>query len=255
MLSLGSLHPPPVFDTPNTPRPPKNTRKSPQPGVVAAAGSRRAAKHAPPAEPEPTPRYPLPSAYLPPPQQPATKRDLRTLYWVLCAMLGVGFAVWARWSRERTTPSETARIAAADANPTLGATAGNEASIPAEKAGEKGASKGTTNGAPDAANPSNEAPKADERSKPDDAPEDLPLRESDEVKKGQGMLEIVAGKSDTILLDGKMIGSGPVLAVAVRARKEPYEITVRSRTEEKTRSIVLKEGRLTRLRLAPPWQR
>jgi hypothetical protein len=52
-----------------------------------------------------------------------------------------------------------------------------------------------------------------------------------------------------------MIGSGPVLAVAIRARKEPYEITVRSRTEEKTRSIVLKEGRLTRLRLAPPWQR
>jgi hypothetical protein len=252
MLSLGSLHPPPVFDTPNTPRPPKNVRKSPQPSAVAAAGSRRGPKHAQPHEPEPTPRYPLPSAYLPPQQPPTAKRDPRTLYWVLCAMLGVGFAVWARWSRERATPSETALLAAADANTTPTASPGNDPSISAEKAGEKGASKASTGGA---TNPSDEAVKADERSKLDDAPEDLPLRESDEVKKGQGMLEIVAGKSDTILLDGKMIGSGPVLAVAIRARKEPYEITVRSRTEEKTRSIVLKEGRLTRLRLAPPWQR
>ena len=91
----------------------------------------------------------------------------------------------------------------------------------------------------------------------DPTPEDLPLRDGDKdrVKKGQGMLEIVAGKSDTVYIDGKPMGSGPVIDAPLKAKTEPYEVKVKLRGEERVRFVSVKEGRLTRVRVAPPWSR
>ena len=84
-------------------------------------------------------------------------------------------------------------------------------------------------------------------------PEELPLRESDKLKKGQGLLEIVAGKSDTVYIDGKPVGSGPTVSVPLKARK--YEVRVKTRGDERTRFVEVKENKLVRVRIAPPWQR
>ncbi len=69
------------------------------------------------------------------------------------------------------------------------------------------------------------------------------------------MLEVVAGKSDTIYIDGKPMGSGPVQSEALKARNDPYEVKVKLRGEERVRFVNVKEGRLTRIRVAPPWSR
>jgi hypothetical protein len=69
------------------------------------------------------------------------------------------------------------------------------------------------------------------------------------------MLEVVAGTSDTIWIDGTLVGNGPIVKRALAPKKEPYEIRVRLRGDERVRFVLVKEGRLTRLRIAPPWSR
>ncbi len=232
MLTLGSLHPPPVAELEPVPTPkPKNIKKSPAPAPVAEKESSK----------DQTPKFPLPSAYLPY-AQPEKKRDHKTLYWIAFALVGVGFALWARYSREKSIASESAVIAEM-AKPADG-------QAPAPEAAAAGPED------PAAASEPQAGPGDASRAKTDDtAPEDLPLREGERLKKGHGLLEIVSGKSDTIYVDGKPMGSGPVLSTPMRARKEPYEIKVKTRGEERTRFVTVKDQRLVRLRMAPPWQR
>jgi hypothetical protein len=86
-------------------------------------------------------------------------------------------------------------------------------------------------------------------------PQEGPLRADDKVPPGQGMLEVVAGTSDTIWIDGTLVGNGPIVKRALAPRKDPYEIRVRLRGEDRVRFAVVRESRLTRLRVAPPWSR
>ncbi|MDI1452118.1 response regulator, partial [Polyangium sp. 6x1] len=86
-------------------------------------------------------------------------------------------------------------------------------------------------------------------------PQDLPLRAEDKVPAGQGLLEVVAGPSDSIYVDGQLAGNGPIVQSKLAPKKDPYEIRVRLRGEERVRFALVKEGRLTRLRIAPPWSR
>jgi MFS family permease len=86
-------------------------------------------------------------------------------------------------------------------------------------------------------------------------PVDGPLRADDKVPPGQGMLEVVAGTSDSIFIDGTLVGNGPIVKRALAPKKEPYEIRVKLRGEERVRFVLVKEARLTRLRIAPPWSR
>jgi CheY-like chemotaxis protein/HPt (histidine-containing phosphotransfer) domain-containing protein len=246
MLTLGSLHPPPVVPEAKKPAP-KNTRKTPLPAAVEAKRS----------SDELTPlsslarRLPLPSAYMPNAQPP--KRDYRALYWVLFALVGVGFAAWARWSRERTVRSETEMMrdtqnlsAPASGQPEVqtsegaGASAVNLEDGPSNDAKSEGAA---------AQDPGSSKPSSDVTA------EDLPLRDGQKLKKGHGLLEVIAAKSDTIYLDGKPIGSGPILSTPLRARTEPYEVKVKTQGQERTRFVTIADGRLARVRANPPWQR
>lgn len=246
MLTLGSLHPPPVAPEPKKPAP-KNTRKTPTPAPVEAKRS----------SDELTPlsslarRLPLPSAYMPHAQPP--KRDYRALYWVLFALVGVGFAAWARWSRERTVRSETEMMR--DTQSLSAPAAGQAEALPNEGAGAVPASL--------EGDPSLEAkseavdPQAKGAPKPSSevTAEDLPLRDGQKLKKGHGLLEVIAAKSDTVYLDGKAIGSGPMVSTPLRARPEPYEVKVKTQGEERTRFVTIADGRLARVRANPPWQR
>lgn len=236
MLTLGSLHPPPVTEhqphSPPTPRP-KNVKKSPPPPPVTTKESRD--------KNDLTPRFPLPSAFLSHASAPK-KKDHKTAYWIAFALVGVVFAVWARWSRDRSVPSEADAIAETE----------KHGEVQLADAAPTGSAAG------DATEPLDTAdPKADaEKEKQDESPiEELPLRDGDRVKKGQGLLEVVAGKSDTVYIDGKSIGSGPVVTLPLKVRKDAYEVKLKSRGQEKTRYVTMKEGKMMRLRLAPPWQR
>jgi hypothetical protein len=69
------------------------------------------------------------------------------------------------------------------------------------------------------------------------------------------MLEIIAGTKDGIFVDHRLIGDGPLQKLTLAARKEPYEVRVRLRGEERVRLVSVRAGRLARLRVAPPWSR
>lgn len=234
MLSLGSLHPPPVLEERKrevTPAP-KHTRKERTP-TPTPINTRKRTHHT---DRELTPsspfvdrrRIPLPSSYY----IPAPKKDKKALLWIAFAACGIAFALWARWSRERTRVSED--VLTANVIPAA------EATPPAPAGTEQPAA-------------ATEAPAALPAGR--DEPEVLPVRDSEKLKKGQGMLEVVAGKSDTIFIDGKPMGSGPLVSVALKAKDDPYEIKVRLRDEDRVRRVAVKEGKLTRVRVAPPWSR
>jgi hypothetical protein len=185
------------------------------------------------------PRVPLPSAYLPP--MAPYKRDYKAVYWILVTLVGVGFALWARAAREASRPSEAALFAETDRAREASQTPG-DATPPSSEPSES-----------EGADPTKSEPSLGRTADPQ--PEELPLRTTDKVKKGHGVLEIVAGKSDTIFVDGKPIGSGPLASVQLKAKKDPYEVRIKTRGEERSRFVQVKEERLVRVRLAPPWQR
>jgi DNA-binding response OmpR family regulator len=230
MLTLGSLHPPPVHDLPKEETPkPKNTKRTPSPAPVKVKER----------DGEREPRVPLPSAYLPP--MAPYKRDYKAVYWILFTLVGVGFALWARAAREASRPSEAALFAETDRAREASQTPG-DATPPSSEPSES-----------EGADPTKSEPSLGRTADPQ--PEELPLRTTDKVKKGHGVLEIVAGKSDTIFVDGKPIGSGPLASVQLKAKKDPYEVRIKTRGEERSRFVQVKEERLVRVRLAPPWQR
>lgn len=233
MLTLGSLHPPEVAELPRelTPKP-KSTKKSPAPAEVKERAREERTKES---REEASPRVPLPSAYLPP--APPFKRDYKAVWWVALACAGLGFAFWARSSRESTRAAEEAILA----------------QPPLPHAQTDGAAPEEASDEPTLDNASKSEPSLGRTADPQ--PEELPLRASDKVKKGHGLLEIVAGKSDTIFVDGKPIGSGPNASVQLKAKSEPYEVRIKTHGEERSRFVQVKEDKLVRVRLAPPWQR
>ena len=158
--------------------------------------------------------------------------------WALFAVAGIVFAVGARLSHDR----ELARAVPAAPVP------------PAEAR------------APEAAPRRPPPPRPRRRLRPSSRetasskvdpilPQEGPLRADDQVPPGQGMLEVVAGTSDTIFIDGTQVGNGPIVKRALAPRKEPYEMRVKLRGEERVRFVLVRENRLTRLRIAPPWSR
>jgi hypothetical protein len=235
LTSLGSLTPPPV--SPDVLGSLVRPAPSAEPERAARPAARRPNEDLEP-EPEPTPSrppraraVPRPSAYMPS-APPAPTRDRRGTYlWVAFAASACAFAFAMRWNRQQqdalpppampgvTAPAEVA--ATTTAAPTGAATA-----APSAEAGDERIST-----------------------------EELALRAEDKVGDGEGMLEVVAGSSDSIYVDGKVIGSGPVQKVAVAARAKPYEVRVKLRGEERVRFVAVKEGKLVRVRAAPPWSR
>jgi CheY-like chemotaxis protein len=155
--------------------------------------------------------------------------------WALFAVAGIVFAVGARLSHDR-------EMAHAVPVPPAEARAPEAAPPP-----------------PPAAAPAPPPPadlKGDGDSKADPIlPQEGPLRPEDQVPPGQGMLEVVAGTSDTIFIDGTQVGTGPIVKRALAPRKDPYEVRVKLRGEDRVRFVLVRENRLTRLRIAPPWSR
>jgi hypothetical protein len=179
-------------------------------------------------ETEPTPigrRVPRPSAYAPSTRTEPV-RDHRMMMWILFAVAGIAFAVAARWARDRdiTPAAPPAPTPVAAAEPTVTAAA------PAVEP-EPTASPDTSSA------------------------QDLPLPAGAKVPQGQGLLEVIAGNGNTILVDGSQVGLGPVVKLPLAPRKDPYEVRIKLRGEDQVRFVLVKEGRLTRLRVAPPWSR
>jgi hypothetical protein len=90
-----------------------------------------------------------------------------------------------------------------------------------------------------------------------DPPIELPLTDDEAaaLKTGQGLAEIVAGRDHEVSVDGKVVGRGPVVKVALDARQEPYEVRVKMEGEERVRYLTMQPAKRLRLRVAPPWSR
>ena len=227
LLSLGSLTPPPVMPTSRAIEP-----RAPQLPVIIQPNEespsrvvRRPSDFAPHGAAAESPA--------PPKKEPVIHN--RSL-WALFAVAGIVFAVGARLSRDHQVIPEPVPPPAAEA-PKPVDPAAVEAPRPAETA------------AP-------EAPRGPGESKINPIlPTESPLRDTDQVPPGQGMLEITAGTSDTIFIDGQQVGNGPLIKRALAPRKEPYEIRVKLRGEERVRFVLIKEARLSKVRISPPWSR
>jgi hypothetical protein len=223
-----------------------------EPARAAPTGSLEPSGPAGAAEPEPvTPvggaqgpaNVPLPSAYVPsrrkgrPPR--GKSRRSRLLLPVLFGVAGIALAVGARWVRERQ-PSQNVPAAV---EPATRAEPGLTPApvLPAPEPGP-GASAGAESSSPPQASQS-------------ELPVELALTPEDGVPKGEGLLEVVAGKNDEVFVNGKLIGKGPVVKVTLKAVPDPYEIRVKLRGEERVRYVVVKDGKRLRLRIAPPWTR
>jgi hypothetical protein len=158
---------------------------------------------------------------------------------IVFGVAGVTLAVGARWVRERqATPSVPAVIDPA------GATEPPTAPAPPPATPEPGP-----------AAPAQGDGSSTQSVTQSDLPVELPLTKEDGVAKGEGLLEVVAGKNDEIFVNGQMVGKGPVVKVTLKAVPDPYEIRVKLRGEERVRYVVVKDGKRLRLRVAPPWTR
>ncbi|WP_437287157.1 response regulator [Sorangium sp. So ce406] len=244
LVTLGSLQPPPVVEAPP---PAPAALKAPAPPAARVA----APAPAPAIDESPTPRrVRRPSAYVPTQLPPA--RDNRMTMWVLFAVAAFVFAVGARLSRDHELqgappvappPGPPAAEPAADVAPGAAVTpavavAPGAAAVPAVDAAPTGVAAGPVGET--TANPV--------------LPDDLPLTAEHKVPEGHGMLEVTAGSGDTLFVDGRKVGTGSVkLPLAPKAGV--YEIRAKLRDEERVRFALVKAGRLTRLRIAPPWRR
>ena len=203
---------------------------------------------------------PMPSAYAPSPRRSRREREKpqrsKLLVPILFGVTGVALAVGARWYREHQgAPSPTVSpqappglVAAAQPQPVLAGTA--TAPPPAEP----NADHSPLPAAQDGANASTTRDPSAEQPSPSETVE-YALNKGEEVPKGEGVLEVVAGKNDEIHVNGQLIGKGPVVKVTLKAVPDPYEIRVKLRGEERVRYAVVKEGKRVRLRVAPPWAR
>jgi CheY-like chemotaxis protein len=220
LMSLGSLTPPPVHEAP----------------FVAAAAAKAEASAALRSEPiEESPaqrRIKRPSAYAPVPQPPAPPRESRATMWVLLAVAAFVFAVGARLSREREIRAGQPQIASLPPMPSvITEPPAAPAPPPPPPLGPVGES---------AANPV--------------LPEDMPLPAGHTVPEGQGLLEVIAGASDEVFVDHRLVGTGTV-KVTLAPKPDAFEIRVKLRGEERVRFARVLPGRMTRMRLSPPWRR
>ncbi len=235
------------------------TSLSPKPSAVAKmapSAMTLGSLEPPPVEELPPPRAILPSSHAPrsrfsepellsgSPGAEPPKRDngrMRVGAWILFALAGVVFAVGSRVSHQRSMAAQAAMAPAPVESPAETTTAAPEPVAEAP--------------APAPQTPANLDRKEGDSAEFPILPQDSPLRKEDKVPKGQGLLEVIAGATDSIFIDGQLIGTGPVVKAPLAPKREPYEIRVRLRGEERVRFAVVKEGRLSRLRIAPPWSR
>ncbi len=236
VVTLGSLTPPPVLPTsrPALPKPPppaimSTMDESPSRAVRKPSSFAKPNEGAPPA-PQPAP-------------PPA--KDNRSM-WALFAIAGVVFAIGARMSRDREDDKQTTA-----AKPPAPAITAEANAAPAPEPAPEPSVTATATAAPA---PAKDTGPGTNKADPI-LPQDLPLRADDKVPPGQGMMEVIAGTSDAIAIDGTQVGNGPIIKRALAPRKEPYEIRVKVRDEERVRFALVREGRLTRVRIAPPWSR
>ncbi len=221
----------------------------PEPPAAAVVTAEPETRQAPAPEaarqPSPLPpRVPMPSAYLPRPasEEPSPRRRSRSRWALPLAfgVLGISLAVGARWLRDERRGGEPA--APPHALPPA-------AVVPAVP---------PTAVAPPAAQVPNALPAPAPSAEPArdaELPAEFPLTEDDQVGKGEGLLEIVAGRNDQIYVNGQLVGKGPMVKMALKAVPTPYEVRVKLRGEERVRYAVVKEGKRIRLRVSPPWSR
>jgi hypothetical protein len=173
-------------------------------------------------------------------EAPATSRAV----WLLFAVAGLTFAVGARLSRDsdlsRGEPSALRAIGALPAGPTASAPLAPSASA--------------NDGSRPSAAPTTQLSAAAALTDPS-LPQDGPLRPDDNVPPGHGLLEVTAGPKESIYLDGALLGTGPLAKRVLAPRPDPYEIRVTSNGDPRTRYALVKEGRLTQVRMSPPWSR
>lgn len=245
-----------------SPKPPIAAKPQPKPALKNAPPTSLGSLEPPPVEDVPPPRSSLPSAHGPRPRamevdthagNPSAeppKRDnahMRVGAWILFALAGVVFAVGSRVSQQRNAQALAQAEQAQQAQ---------QAPAPVEKVVQPGPEP-TAEAQVQAPV---QAPVSHDKHAGDAAdfpilPQDSPLRKEDKVPKGQGLLEVIAGPTDSIFVDGQLIGTGPVVKVPLAPKKDPYEIRLRLRGEERVRFAIVKEGRMSRLRIAPPWSR
>lgn len=225
--SLGTLVPPPVEDLPPPPRASLPSAHAPAARTLDPDVESRPSRFR---------RNEKVSRDSAPPSRREGSSRTRVSAWILFAVAGTVFAVGSRLAHQRVAP---APAPAALPAPTVTADPPAPAPEPAPAA---------------AATTPHDRREGDSADFPV-MPQDLPLRAEDKVPAGQGLLEVVVGPSDSVYVDGQLVGTGPIVQAKLAPKKDPYEIRVRLRGEERVRFALVKEGRLTRLRIAPPWSR
>lgn len=236
LLTLGSLTPPPAAPRiePEAPKEPPIIRMARRPAAPVVEEDeespppRRSKKKEARAETTPA--------------APAVKPGgQRVSVWVLCAVAGIVFAVGARISQERRSASQA---------------------VPAAPPAAAPATAQATAAAPPAATPAPAATAAARTiTAPGETPEDpllpqeAPLRPDEKIPAGQGLLEVVVGPNDQVSIDGQPTVAGPVVKATLAPRDQPYEVKVQMKGEERTRYALIKQGKRTRVRIAPPWNR
>ncbi|MBW2454491.1 MAG: response regulator [Deltaproteobacteria bacterium] len=250
-VSKGARHYTPIMSTAVEERLPLlaelDRAEQPAPMVVTAPDgedSPAAAEPAPEApapevaDPPKVPRLPMPSAWATRPgdQPHGRRRGFRYTVPLVFGLIGIALAVGARWWRERqplTPPAPPAEMQQLPAPPPAADPAIGERATPG---------------------PTRDSPPA---TRAEELPVELPLTKEDAamLSPGEGLLEVVAGRSDEIYVDHQLVGKGPAAKIPLPARPEPHEVRVKLRGEERVRYVVVPEGKRIRLRVAPPWSR
>jgi len=233
-----------------SPKPPVVSKPVPKAPPLSSLGS----LEPPPVEELPPLRATLPSTHAPRPRvseahqssavvEPAKKDNatMRAGAWILFALAGVVFAVGSRVSHQRAVQAQNE--------------AAQQVVAPVEAPVQPAAEAKPETPAPQAPPPTPADRKAGDTADFPILPQDAPLKAEDKVPKGQGLLEVIAGPADSVFIDGQLIGTGPVVKAPLAPKKDPYEIRVRLRGEERVRFALVKEGRASRIRIAPPWSR
>lgn len=207
-----------------------------------------------------------PSAFAPkaPATEATTRSPRRFVGPVLFAMAGVALAVGGRWWRYRehthsaTQAANVVETATMEHAPADRAAAPSPAVAPQPPAGAT-ATPAIVPPSPAAVSATDEpAESPGKEASPDaQAPEEVALtkKERKRLAANQGLVEVVAGRKDEILLDGKRVGMGPIQRVALPAGDEQHEVRVKLRGEERVQYVTVKAGVKLRLRMAPPWSR
>ena len=248
LLTLGSLTPPPSAPRIEPPAPKAPVIKIGKGAAAAAIAIDEDDEESP--APRRSKRQSERAAETPEPPKVKAPQN-RMGIWVMCAVAGVVFAVGARISQERRAQAPAAPPAAAVvAAPPASAQAATGATAAAPQGTGMAGAAGAATPAPA---PSISVP-GDSESDPI-LPQEAPLRSDEKIPKGQGMLEVIVGPNDQVSIDGHSTVAGPVVKATLAPREKAYEIKVKMKGEERVRFALVKEGKRTRVRVAPPWNR